>query len=76
MVVVVVVVVLTDSQSACGPASKSHESHCRFHQLPRKQVQVLPSSITVSPSLMIFPEGVLQFCPVGDGDCDNSQNKR
>ena len=37
-------------------------------------MQVTPFSVTVSPSLMILPDGVLQFCPGGDGDGVNINN--
>ena len=30
----------------------------------------MPSSVSVSPSLMILPDGVLQFSPVDDDDGD------
>ena len=30
----------------------------------------MPSSVNVSPSLMILPDGVLQFSPVDDDDGD------
>ena len=30
----------------------------------------MPSSVNVSPSLMILPDGVLQFFPVDDDDGD------
>ena len=34
----------------------------------------MPSSVTVSPSLMILPDGVLQLYPGGDGDGININN--
>ena len=34
----------------------------------------MPFSVTVFPSLMILPDGVLQFCPGGDGDGVNINN--
>ena len=34
----------------------------------------MPFSVTVSPSLMILPDGVLQYFPGGDGDGVNINN--
>ena len=43
---------------------KSHQPN----QLSREQLQVIPFSVTVSPSAMILPEGILQLFP---GDYEN-----
>ena len=43
---------------------KSHQPN----QLSREQLQVIPFSVTVSPSAMILPEGILQLFP---DDYDN-----
>ena len=54
-------------QSAGGP-SPGFTSH----HMPSatEQLQIMPSSVSVSPSLMILPDGVLQFSPVDDDDSD------
>ena len=54
-------------QSAGGP-SPGFTSH----HMPSatEQLQIMPSSVSVSPSLMILPNGVLQVFPVDDDDGD------
>ena len=59
--------VVKGEQSAGGP-SPGFTSH----HMPSatEQLQIMPSSVSVSPSLMILPDGVLQFSPVDDDDGD------
>ena len=61
-------VTVSEQHWACGPARGSRSQSQLSHRLSREQVQVTPFSVTLSPSLMILPDGVLQFCPGGDGD--------
>ena len=67
-------VTVSDPHWACGPARGSRSQSQLSHQLSREQVQVTTFSVTVSPSLMILPDEVLQFCPGGDGDGVNINN--
>ena len=67
-------VTVSEPHWACGPARESRSQSQLSHQLSREQVQFTPFSVTVSPSLMILPDGVLQFCPGGDGDGVNINN--
>ena len=57
------------TQLASGAPSvpKSHQPN----GLSREHVQVIPFSVTVSPSAMILPEGILQLFP---GDYDNNNH--
>ena len=72
-------VVLTKVHWASGPFMAFQS---QSHQLSfTEQVQIMPSSVTVSPSLMILSDGVLQLYPGGDGDgvnisYNNSSNNR
>ena len=69
-----VTVTVSESHWASGPARGSRFQSQLSCQLSREQVQVTPFSVIVSPSLMILPDGVLQFCPGGDGDGVNINN--
>ena len=67
-------VTVAEPHWACGPARGSRSRSQLSHQWSREQVQFTPFSVTVSPSLMILPDEVLQFCPGGDGDGVNINN--
>ena len=61
-------VVLTKVHWASGPFMAFQS---QSHQLSfTEQVQIMPSSVTDSPSVMILSDGVLQLYPGGDGDGD------
>ena len=60
--------VIKGEQSAGGPSLGFASHHIQLS--PTEQLQIMPSSFSVSPSLMILPDGVLQFSPVDDDDGD------
>ena len=57
---------------AYGPSSERKFPSQFFHTLSMVQVQVMPFSVTVCPSWMIVPNGVLQLFPGGDGVNNNN----
>ena len=65
-------VVVAGEHWAYGPTSGWNFQSQVSHTLSMVQVQVMPFSVTVSPSWMIVPNGVLQLFPGGDGVNNNN----
>ena len=65
-------VVVAGEHWAYGPSLEPKSQSQSSNKLSMVQVQVMPFSVTVSPSWMMVPNGVLQLFPGGDGVNNNS----
>ena len=57
---------------AYGPSLEPKFQFQISNKLSMVQVQVMPFSVTVCPSWMMVPDGVLQLFPGGDGVNNNN----
>ena len=60
-------VVVAGEHLAYGPSLEPKFQSQSSNKLSMEQVQVMPFSVTVCPSSMMVPDGVLQLSPGGDG---------
>ena len=65
-------VVVAGEHLAYGPSLEPKFQSQSSNKLSMEQVQVMPFSVTVCPSSMMVPDGVLQLFPGGDGVNNNN----